>query len=137
MKKSSCFLSICLLLLICIIQFSFCLKRAYIPPPTVDLVQDPRNLSVAPVYQLNSSFFLLGGLFSLTSAITGDSLSPGIQRLEAFRCTIAELNLDKNILNKTTIVYNAVDTQNTPIEALSAGLSFLQRNMTNVIGKFQ
>ena len=114
-------------------------KRLYLGS---NLVQNPNDLTVFPVYDLHSNVYPIGGMFSLTSSLDGLVIPASIQRMEAFRCQIAAINqgkvLDNNgnvILKDTTIAYSIYDTQLSASAAVSSAINLLGANFTSVIGK--
>lgn len=127
--------------ILCIILFCHAVhasvKADFPIPAGFGTVKEPQEEITFPTYQVNSSYFILGGLVSLTSSISGRPVASAIQRLEAFRCTIKFVNTLPNFLGNTQVVYQVYDTQNMPSEATSAALTLVQnKNVISVIGKW-
>lgn len=97
-------------------------------------IQTIRDRNPIPFFPLNSSFFMLGGLFGITSN-AGDVITPfGIQQVEAMIYAIGIVNQNSIILNTTQIVYTIIDTHTSVMEALAATISLSQDNVTFIIG---
>ena len=94
-----------------------------------------RNYCPYPKFQLNSSTFLFGGLFTLTSLNVGEPFPAGIQKLEAFKAAIQRVNTLGHPYNHTKFYYEIYDTQNTPSSCLAASMTLLRRNATVICGK--
>lgn len=101
-----------------------------------DQAETPRSFSQVSSFLRTDKIIRLGGIFSLTDHVTSDASFYGIQRLEAFRCLIGEINRggygnDMNI----TLVYTAMDSQTTPSLAVAESISLaIEKNVTMVIG---
>lgn len=97
-------------------------------------VLSPESFITAPKFPRNSTYINLGVLLSLTSLTTGNILIENIQRLEAFRMIVNQVNQNHSILLNRTIVYDTFDIQRDGSEAVTAAIALYNRNTTVFIG---
>lgn len=93
-----------------------------------------RAKNMVPKFDLNDTYFPLGGLFPFTDITTGQVSSSAIQRFEAFRCAINTVNRSPDITGGIQMSYDVYDTQNTPSEALAAAINMIRLNVTSIVG---
>lgn len=88
---------------------------------------------ISPViYNLSSSFFPIGGLIDISSPDDTPRFI-GVHQVAAFQCAINHLNEQNNLLKNVTIVYDIIDTQDTPTGALAANIDMITFNSTIAI----
>lgn len=95
-------------------------------------IQNEREEILPVIYNLSSSFFPIGGLIDI-SAPDDTPTFTGVHQVVAFQCAVDYLNEQNSLLTNVTIVYDIIDTQDSPREALAANIDMITFNNTIAI----
>ncbi|KAI9092833.1 periplasmic binding protein-like I [Phlyctochytrium arcticum] len=99
-------------------------------PPGDSIAQ---NVSVPLTsFDKASNYFVLGGLFSMTSA--GTYSEKGIHRAEAMRCAVKNFNASPDILPGLTVYYHIADDLDLPSHSVYKTMNFIDDGIMAVIG---